>query len=249
MKKLIVANWKMNPQSQKEAEILLKGTSKAIKGIKSSQIIVCIPYVFLHIFKKLKIKNFSLGAQDVSSFLDGAHTGEVSAKMMQGAGVKYIIVGHSEKRKGGDTDENINKKIENILKSKLSPILCIGESARDNHGFYLNHIKTQIHECLKSIPKAQAKNLIIAYEPVWAIGENATREATASEFTEVKIFIRKVISDMYDSKTAHAVPILYGGSVNTENAKNFLIDASADGLLIGRDSLNPKKFSYIAGIK
>ncbi|HUC88710.1 MAG TPA: triose-phosphate isomerase [Candidatus Paceibacterota bacterium] len=247
MKKLIVANWKMNPQSQKEAEIVFNGIVKIAKSSRNIDIIVCPPFPFLSIGKKIKIKikNLMLGAQNASEEAEGAYTGEVSPKMLAGLGVKYVIVGHSERRALGETDQTINKKIINALKSKISPILCIGESIRDAGGDYLSFIKQELHECLKSIPKAQISNIVVAYEPIWAIGENANREATPEEFTEARILIRKIISDLYDSKTAHSVMILYGGSVHEDNAKEFMLNGGADGLLVGRDSLSPKKFALI----
>jgi triosephosphate isomerase (TIM) len=245
MKKLIVANWKMNPQSLKEAEVIFNGIIKIAKTSKNIDIVVCPPFPFLSISKKAKIKNLKIGSQNVGEESEGAHTGEVSPKMLTGFGVKYVIVGHSERRALGETNQIINKKIINSLKSKISPILCIGESIRDTNGDYLSFIKQQLHECFKSISKSQIENIVIAYEPIWAIGKNATREAIAEEFTEVRIFIRKIISDLYDSKIAHSIVILYGGSVHGENAKDFIINGGADGLLVGRDSLTPKKFALI----
>lgn len=242
MVRIIVANWKMNPQSQKEAEVLF---SESNKNVKKHKIIICPPFPFLFIFKKIKNKKISLGAQDVGVEIEGSHTGEISPKMLVNMGVRYVIVGHSECRTEGETNQIINKKILNLLKLKISPIICVGENKRDNDGFYLSFIKEQLENCLSGVTSSQMKNLIIAYEPVWAIGKNATREATKEEFVEVKIFIKKVISDIYGPKIAHSIPILYGGSVNQNNAKSFVEDGGADGLLVGRDSINPKKFSAI----
>lgn len=245
MVKIIVANWKMNPQSQKEAEILLKETIIASKNTKNAEIIVCPPFPFLFVLNKFKSKKIVFGAQNVSKDIEGAHTGEVSPKMLTDMKVSYVIVGHGERRSQGETNEIINEKILNLFKFKLSPILCVGESNRDRDGFYLSFVGEQIKNCLKGVSSTQMKNIIIAYEPIWAIGENATREATKEEFMEMKIFIKKVISDIFDSKIAHNIPILYGGSVNPLNVKSFIQEGEADGLLIGRDCLNHKKFSAI----
>lgn len=245
VKKLIIGNWKMNPQSLKEAEILFRDINKIAKDSKGASIVVCPPFPFLSIYNKQKYKKIVLGSQDVSIEEVGSHTGEVSAKMLASSGVSYVIVGHSERRSIGETNNIINKKLTNILKAKMSPILCVGEITRDNNGEYLKFIKDQIQESLVNISKAQLGNIIIAYEPIWAIGANAEREATAEEFIEIKIFIRKVISDIYGAKTAHNTKVLYGGSVNPKNSKEFLHHGGADGLLVGRDSLVVRKLNLI----
>lgn len=245
MVKIVVANWKMNPQSQKEAEVLFREASILSKNIKNSKIIVCPPFPFLFILNKFKNKKIAIGAQNVGSETEGSHTGEVSSKMLINMKVSYVIVGHGERRSQGETNKIVNKKILNLLKSKLLPILCVGENIRDRDGFYLSFVGEQIKDCLKGVTRSQMKNIIIAYEPIWAIGERATREATKEEFLEMKIFIKKIISDIYDYKIAHSVTILYGGSVNPQNAKSFMEAEGDSGLLVGRDSIDPKKFGAI----
>lgn len=244
MAKIVVANWKMNPQSLKEAEVLFGAVTKEMKKIKNTKVIICLPFPFLFISKKLKNKKIILGAQNVSENKEGSYTGEVSPLILLSIGVKNVIVGHSERRKQGENNKIVNEKVLNLLKSKLSPILCVGEINRDKDGEYLSIIEDQLKNCLDGVSVSQMKNIIIAYEPVWAIGKEAQREATKEEFLEMKIFIKKIISDIYNSKIAHEIPILYGGSVNPQNAKSF-IEEGADGLLVGRDSLNPKKFIAI----
>lgn len=245
MVRIIVANWKMNPASLKEAENLFAKTSKELKNIKNTKLIICPPSPFLFIAKKNKNRNIILGAQNVAEEKEGSYTGEVSPKMLVSMGVSYVIVGHGERRKQGETNKIINKKVLNLLKSNLSPILCVGENNRDRDGFYLSFIGDQIRESLSGLTRPQMKKVIIAYEPIWAIGKDSTREATKEEFIEMKIFIKKIISDIFDSKVAHSIPILYGGSVNKDNAKSFIEEGEADGLLVGRDSINANKFSTI----
>ncbi|MBK5215678.1 MAG: triose-phosphate isomerase [Candidatus Pacebacteria bacterium] len=245
MNRVVVANWKMNPPSQKEAEVLFKASHSLIKNIKNTKIIICPPFPFLFIAKKFKNKNVFLGSQNVSSEAEGSYTGEVSPKMLKNMGVSYVIVGHGERRLLGDTNEIVNKKILNLLKFKLFPILCVGENKRESDGRYLSFVEEQIKNSLFGIPGTQLKNIIIAYEPIWAIGKNATREATKDEFMEMKIFIKKIIADIYSPKIAHSIIILYGGSVNPQNTKSFIEDGGAEGLLVGRDSINPKKFGAI----
>jgi len=245
MAKIVVANWKMNPQSKKEAEILFNDIVKLSKNIKNIQIIICPPFPYLFIYKKIKSKKIFLGAQNVVNSVESSHTGEIPPSILSDMGVKYVIVGHSERRLLGENNKIINEKILNSLKFKISPILCIGEKNRDKEGFYLSSIGEQIKECLAGVSRLQMKNIIIAYEPVWAIGKNAIREATTEEFMEIKIFIKKILSDIYGSKIAHSTTIIYGGSVNGENVSSFMKDDGADGVLVGRDSLNPKKFNAI----
>lgn len=245
MSKIIIANWKMNPGTRKESEFIFKNIITYIKKTKNIKVIICPPFPFLFLFKKIKSTKISIGSQDVSIYREGSHTGEVSPSMLLDLGVKHVIVGHGELRAKGETNQIVNDKILNSLKSKISPILCVGETKRDSDGFYLSYVGEQIKDCLKDVSVSQVKNIIIAYEPIWAIGKDAKREATKEEFIEMRIFIRKVISDIYDPKIAHMVPILYGGSVNKDNANYFVKEGGADGLLVGRDSLNPKKFSAI----
>jgi triosephosphate isomerase len=246
--KVIIANWKMNPYSKKEAEIIFKNISNSIKNLKNVEVIVCPPFPYLYIKEKIKNKKLKLGSQDVFSLQEGPYTGEVSIKMLKNLGVEYVIIGHSERRMIGDTNDIVNKKILITLKSKINPIFCVGENVRDANGFYLSFIKEQIEEGLKGVIKSQIKNIIIAYEPVWAIGDNAKREATPSEFLEIKIFIKKVIADIYDIKTANEIRIIYGGSVHPMNASIFIKEGGALGLLVGRDSLSPNKFSEIINL-
>lgn len=255
MKKIVVGNWKMNPGTLKEARVIFNEIIKKSRSLKNVDVVLCPPFPFLSIGEKLKahstssgrVKNVYLGAQNVFEEVSGPYTGEISPKMLSSLGVKYVILGHSERRALGDTNKTINKKVLAALKANLLPILCVGESSRDSDGFYLAFIKHQIIECLDSVPKNQIKNIIISYEPIWAISSNALHEATKEEFIEIQIFIKKVIADLYDIKTATATKIIYGGSVSPTNAKDF-IDAKADGLLVGQNSLIAQKFTEIIKI-
>lgn len=245
MNKVVIANWKMNPVALKEAEGILNNTIKIANKSKKVDVIICPPFTFLYLGQKLKYKNIFLGSQSVFPEISGSYTGEVSVKMLKSMNVKYVIVGHSERRALGESDEYINKQLQTILKEKIVPIFCIGEKYRDKEGKYLAVIKEQIEKGLMNISKLQIKNITMAYEPVWAIGEKAVREATVNEFIEMKIFIKKIISDIYGAKIAHSMKILYGGSVHPDNARSFTLDGGADGLLVGRDSLTSKKFGEI----
>lgn len=172
--------------------------------------------------------------------------------MLANLGLKYVILGHSERRNslftGGESNADINKKVKAVLANGGTPILCIGESVRDGEHEYLNFIKTQLLESLESISKTAISSVIVAYEPVWAIGANANRSATPAEFLEMVIFIRKILSDKFGPKNIEDMRIVYGGSVHPDNALLFLEEGKADGFLVGRDSLDAKKFTEIIKI-
>lgn len=243
LKKIVIGNWKMNPQTVKDAEKLFKEISTLTKNRKED-IVVCVPFPYLSNLKKLS-KKVKFGAQNVYYEAEGAYTGEVSVKMLKSFGVSFCIVGHSERRKMGETNSEVSKKASSLLKEKIIPIICVGESERSTDHTYLAYVKSQLVESIAGVPKAQMKNIVIAYEPVWAIGKDATRVATAEECMEMVLYIRKVIADATDSKTAHSVRVIYGGSVHPENAKEFIVNGGVDGFLPGRDSLNAKKFLKI----
>lgn len=244
MDKIIIANWKSNPKTLKEAQNIFNGSLNLSKNIKNKKIIVCPPFLFSFLGKNLKLKNILLGAQSVFPSVSNSYTGEVFVEMLKDMNVSYVIVGHSERRSLGESDEYINNQIKTVLKNKLNIVFCIGEKNRDQNADFLSFIKNQIIEGLKNVTRNQLKNIVVAYEPVWAIGKDAIREATDEEFIEIKIYIRKILSDLFGPKSASSVRVIYGGSVNSNNAKK-LIDAGADGLLVGRDSLDIKKFEAI----
>lgn len=257
-KKLIVGNWKMNPAFLKEAkEIFSKIKNTVRKQSKKIETVICPPFVYL-VNLQSTIKNLQLGAQDVfyesagredlSTYSKLPYTSQISALMLKNLGVKYVIVGHSERRVLGESNEMVAQKIRTCLKYFLIPIVCVGESNRDTSGNYLFFIKTQIEGVFKGVPKSALGKIVIAYEPIWAIGQKAKREATPTESQEMVMFIRKILSDLYDQASARQVRLLYGGSVNSKNAGDFLKNGGVDGLLVGRESLEPEKFEQIIKI-
>jgi len=247
--KIIAGNWKMNPVTLKDARQTFSAIKKIAGKLKRTKVLICPPYIYLSELKKLTLGNkVELGAQDVAGADQGAYTGSTSAFMIRDLGVKTTIVGHSEKRAAGDTDELINQKILIALAAGLKVILCIGETVRDSHGAYLNFLEEQLSRDLAGFPTKKADQLIIAYEPVWAIGKNATGVETPDGFLHNAIFIRKIASRFIGKKKALALPVLYGGSASAQNAGDFLNAGQADGLLVGRDSLNPKNFAEILKI-
>ena len=244
LKKIIIANWKMNPVSYKQAEKIFIANSKSISKIKKTDVIICPPILYLEKLKR-RSKKLGLGAQNIFYEESGAYTGEISADMLYDIGARYVILGHSERRATGETNEDVNKKIKSALFAGLRPIICIGEKKRDENHIYLNFIKEQLEVAFKNILKTSLPKIIIAYEPIWAIGKNAIREANSEEFREISIFIRKVLSDKFGAKAIAKTKIIYGGSVHPKNVASFLQQGQTDGFLVGRDSLDPKKFEEI----
>jgi len=249
MKKLIVANWKMTPTGVKEAEKNFRDISKFSKKLKGIDVVVCPPFVYLDRFLKFKIKNLKLklGAQDVfweNPKEGGSYTGEVSLAMLKNFGVKYLIIGHSEKRNYlYVSNEMVNKKLKTVLKSGLKAVFCVGEPKRDREGRYLKFVKEEILKGLEKIVHKDLKNLIIAYEPIWAISSSKNAKAdTPKNLFEMTIFIKKVLFQKYGRRAAESVPILYGGSVNAQNVDDFIKHGNAQGVLVGRASFKSNTF-------
>lgn len=245
-KKIIVANWKMNPAGLKEAKELFSLAKNVASRLNNVETVICPPFIYLselgHSMSKLK-----LCAQDVSRFdFEGAHTGEISAKMLKNLGIKYVIIGHSERRKLGETNEIINKKIGVSLSLGLKVIFCVGEETKDEEGKFREFIEQQINEGLRGLSQNLMKGLIIAYEPVWAISGNAKSKADNPESAfKMAVFIRKILMDIAGNELARKIPILYGGSVSSVNARQFLKDGQMDGLLVGNKSLDKEEFKKI----
>jgi triosephosphate isomerase len=250
MQKLIVANWKMNPQSLAEARKLFNSIKSWIKGhsnvLKNIRIIICPPFVYLSNIASSNFQhqtpNISLGAQDVFWAKMGAFTGEISPRMLKNLGIEYVILGHSERRKIlGETDEMINKKLKAAIKAKLKPILCIGETLEERKkGKTFKILKSQLTKSLDHSTTQPLNHLIIAYEPVWAIGTG--NPCKPEDAKEVLLFLKK-----FTRPLSHLVTrplILYGGSVNSQNAKDY-IEIGFDGLLVGGASLDSREFTKI----
>lgn len=242
MKPLIIANWKCNPKTKTEAQKLFNLVKRGTEKKWGGKIVICPPFVYLSI---LKASNLILGGQDCSREESGPFTGEVSAKMLKDSGCRYVILGHSERRRHfGETDEIINKKIKAAIKAKIKPIFCVGETSKEREkGKAEKVIKLQLEKGLKGIKKTEIKNLVLAYEPVWAIGTG--KACSTNEAQAMSLFLRKIIAKLYSLTASRNLPILYGGSVNSKNAKDYIVEARMDGLLIGGASLVVKEFIKI----
>ncbi len=241
--KIIVANWKLNPGTWREARELAAPIARAAKKLTRVRAIICPPAVYLN-----GLKGVELGAQDCFWEKSGAHTGRLAPAMLRSVGVTTVIVGHSEMRAAGDDDAAVNRKVRAALAEGLAVILCVGERARDPEGHYLRELETQLINSLAGVSKKQASQLIIAYEPLWAIGALALESDSPEGFRHQAIFIRKVLAGQFSKELALRLPILYGGSVNTKNAAGFLTSGAASGLLVGRESLRADKFIEILKI-
>lgn len=240
---LLVGNWKMAPNKDSEALTLAKKIAISAKTYKKSiQTVICAPYIHLPLLIKNIKTGISFGGQNVAFSEEVAQTGLINSAMLKSYGALYCIVGHSEVRGRGETDEQILASTTSLLQKNITPIVCVGEKERDSHGWYLSSVKEQVEKVFLGVPKNQIKKIVLAYEPVWAIGKNAAREATVAESREMIMFIRKVIADITDEKIAKNINILYGGSVNEENAPAFILEGGAQGLLVGRVSLDAKRF-------
>ncbi len=240
MKSLIVANWKLNPQTKREAEELFKKVKAGIKSAKNAEVVLCPPLIYSPLFKGL-----ALGAQNCCSEEKGAFTGEISASMIKSAGLDYVIIGHSERRKYfSETDELINKKIKLAIRVGLNVILCIGETAEERDASKKTLIlKSQLENDLRNISKDDMKHISIAYEPIWAIGTG--NNCSVQETTTSLLFIKQTINNLYNRETADKTRILYGGSVNGENSGAYIKEAGANGLLVGGASLRADDFVKI----
>jgi len=246
--KTIIANWKMNPVGFSEADSLIKTIKKGIKKTDNIKVIICPPAVYL---SKIKTNsNFDLGVQNIFWEDKGAYTGEISGMMAKNLEVKSVIIGHSERRKYlNETDEMVNLKMQSALKNNLSPILCIGETREEKQKDLTSEIITkQLKSAFKEILniKYSILNICIAYEPVWAIGTNKT--PSINEIMSANLLIKKTISNLYNRETAEKINILYGGSVNSKNAFDFVDKTGMDGLLIGGASLNGSEFARIVNL-
>lgn len=242
-KPLIVGNWKAYVTSLKEAKTLFRSIEKKLPRDVKAEVIVCPPHTFLETLRaSYRGKRISFGAQD-AFFESGAHTGEVTMGMVKDIGAKCIILGHAERRAKGDTDDVVAQKVGAALDLGVSPIICVGEKVRDREGHYLDDLKQSIEASLALVDASSLKKIVLAYEPVWAIG--AALPPDARTIRETIIFIRKVLAERFDRTQALKTKILYGGAVNAESARELIEGSNANGFLLGRASVDADTFLAI----
>ncbi len=244
-KPIIVGNWKMN-NSAAESVDLVEKLKKLIKDIAGVEIVVAPPFTSLtKVREAIKESNIKLSAQNVFWEDKGAYTGEVSPLMLKDSGCEYVIIGHSERREYfKESDEVINKKIKASLRNKLKAIVCVGESLKEREeNKTMQVIESQVKRGLYGLSLNEAKELTIAYEPVWAIGTG--RNATPTQANEVHAYIRKLLTQIFDEDIALSIKILYGGSVKPSNSAELMSEKEIDGALVGGASLEAESFTEI----
>lgn len=241
---LVIGNWKLNPSNLADAQKLIDGIGKKYKQREQQFVAVAPSFVHLsEVAKKIGKKPLALAAQDIATEVIGPFTGEVSAAQLRDLKVEYVIVGHSERRAMGETDEQVQKKVLLALKHKLVPVVCVGERERDTQGNFFTFIEKQVKALADVLSATEIKKIVIAYEPIWAIGTGKT--ATASDVKEMQLFLFATLTKLYDKPTAHKVTLLYGGSVKPENAKELHKEGGMSGFLVGGASLKVDDFLAI----
>ncbi len=239
---LVFGNWKSTPSTISQAKSFIKRLdSKINKSSKKPLYFLAVPEVFIGELSKISLG--SIGSQNISGVKEGQTTGLVTAMQVRSSGADFSIIGHSEVRERGENLNDIKAKVELSLRSKMKTVLCVGEKERDNSGKYLSKIEEDLKSTLSNLDKGLLDSLIIAYEPIWAIGKDVG--ATPQECFEVIISIKRALSDIFGEKYGKKVKIIYGGTVNEINATSYIEEGGANGLLIGRSSQDVNTFSKI----
>lgn len=241
MKSLIVANWKMNPGTGKEAKRLFEET-KRMSVLLKVPVIVAPPSIFLRDIGAMRRGKVGLAAQNVHFDQTGSYTGEVSAFQAKDAKAQYALVGHAERRAIGESDADVQKKVSALLALEMVPIICVGEHVRDEDGSHFMTVREQLLTALRDVPPQKITKVIIAYEPVWAIG--AAEAMRPHDMHEMSIYIRKALVEKY-GEAGHKPMILYGGAVDGTNVAPMLEHGGVQGFLVGRASVDAKRLAEL----
>ena len=244
---IVIANWKMNPGNLDKANALFDLVKKGIPSNQKAEVVICPPYIYLNNLKKRTNSFLKFGAQDCFWEKKGAYTGGISALMLKNLGCKYVIIGHSDRRRYfNETNEAINKKLKAVLNEKMVPVLCIGETKEQrSKGQTKSVLRKQIKSALNGINISGLKNLefCIVYEPIWAIGSK--NPCDVKEIQKIALFIRRLVAENYNAKIAEKISILYGGSVVAKNVFDYIDMAGLQGVVVGGASLDAKEFVKI----
>jgi len=241
---LIVANWKAYVEERTKAKKLFS-LAKQLARLTGINIVLAPPAPLLGALAVRNTSSVAFAAQDVSRTTGGAKTGEVTAQAYAATGATYAIVGHSERRAAGDTDAIVAEKLTHALAHGLTPILCIGESERDGEGRYLAVVREELTTAIESLAPKERANVIIAYEPIWAIWKTDAAAIEPSDLAEMVLYIRKVLAELLPGKSSAHSLVLYGGSVEPENVRTLAGNTGIDGLLVGHTSVDPRTFSLL----
>lgn len=243
---LVIGNWKMNPGSLATAKTLMKEVSaRALRArAPKTEVGIAVPTLYLSELAKItKGKQVLLGAQNAAAGGVGAQTGEVSVGMLKEFHTAFAIIGHSERRARGETDAQVAERVHGVLAANIIPVVCIGETARDGDGHFYTTVSEQINAIFEGVSARKATQMVVAYEPVWAIGTGVT--PTVYDISEMRLFIQKTLEKRYDAGTARKIRVLYGGSVTDENAGEMMREGMIDGFLVGGASLDATRFAAI----
>lgn len=241
---LIIANWKAYMEDFAKAKKLFALSKKLARATRCT-IVLAPPAPLLGMLALRNRSKVAFAAQDVSWTTGGAHTGEITAQAYAASGATYALVGHSERRTAGDTDSIVAEKAAHALAHGLTPVLCIGERERDGEGRYLNFVREELTVALEALAPKERMKVVIAYEPLWAIGKTATFAAPPNDLAEMVLYIRKVLAELLPGKSSANVPVLYGGSVEPGNIRGLAGGSGVDGFLIGHASVDSHTFSLL----
>ena len=241
---LIVANWKAYVEDLAKAKKLFMLSKRLGRGRKI-HLVLAPPAPLLGALTLRNRSAVAFAAQDVSATTGGAKTGEATAQAYAAAGATYAIVGHSERRAAGDTDTVVAEKLAHALAHGLTPILCVGEHERDSEGRYLTVVRETMTAALSTLQPKERAQVVVAYEPVWAIGKTAADAINPNDLAEMVLYIRKVLAELLPGKSAARARILYGGSVEPENARDLAGASGIDGSLVGHASVDPVQFATL----
>lgn len=238
--KYVIANWKAYVTTEKAARAICGKT----KTKKNTRVVLAPPFVFLPLVKDARARGISLGAQDVFWEQNGPYTGEVTTQMMKDMGVTHVIVGHSERREHmGETDAMVNKKVQAALRAGLIAIVCVGERERDDPKAVPSLVGDQVRAALAGVSRQKLDHIIVAYEPIWAIGTGVAD--TPNDALSAALYIRQAAAELFGTQNARALRVVYGGSVNPENVAQFVHQEGIDGVLIGKASAAGDSFAKI----
>ena len=243
MKTIVIANWKMNPPTMRDAKKLFDAERKAAEKTRKVSVIVAPPAVFLReLSSAYRGSKISFAVQNTHFETEGSHTGELSLVQARDARARYVIVGHAERRAMGETDDDVRKKVASALSQKMTPILCVGESERTESGEQFKVVREQLREALADVAASSIVRVLVVYEPLWTIGKKTTM--SPRDMHQMAIFMRKCVVDSHGD-VGRSLKILYGGSVDEKNACAMLQEGNIRGFLVGRACVNAVEFAKL----